>query len=755
MMNSAIHPAIRSSHHWLTRLLALFFILGVSYAAITPPFEPPDESSHLQVIHYIAQEHHLYAPVTPALRVMTGSDMATVLRPHIPPRYYTPPLYHILAAIVTSGIEMRDLSSRLIPNPVWDMGWAPQRNTDPWNKNFYVHLPGETLTESPTVRATILLRLCSLGLSIVTIICTYHIAHDIHPERPAFALGAAAFVALNPQFIFLSASVTNDPLLSAIFSLTLLLALRFMRTAANWGHWTALGALVGIGMLTKQSALLLLPLGGLAILGQKRPHSALPWKKILIDGFTFGLAAFIVCGGWYLLNMLNYDDPLGLQVHFGSAVPLRSFGFRQIRAIFETYWAGFGRALISAPTWVYWIISGVVGISCLGSLRSTLPNGNLQRLSPMSRRSLGILTVALVLNTISMVRWAIATGASFGRLLFPGIAATSILLAWGLDQWHRTAGFRIGMVVLTVLAITLATLTPWLLLKPAYASPLYTRALPQKATSANIAFDNGITLLGYEIQNHDLYPGDILPVSLYWRAISTPVQRYTVWIQLSPQDPTQRITEGDRWLGGTLYPSDFWRAGDTIRQKHQLQLPDETLTPGLYWIRLGLVDETGARITFADGNNMVSLGPWRVRTRSAIAKPTHHTQYFLGNDITLKGYDITALDASVIVTLTWTAKTPPPQDYSVFIHLMDENGDVIAQHDGPPVGGCYPTSWWLPGDSVTDPHILPLTVPLAANTVQLRVGMYDQITLTRLPAYNEKHLRLTDDIIVISLLPNP
>ncbi len=260
MCHSPIHLSSALPAHRLIALLTLFFVLGVVYALATPLFENPDESSHLQVIRYFAAERRLYAPAT-VQPPLTGADMAAMLRPHTPPLYYTPPLYHALAAILVGGIDMADLDSRLIPNPAWDAGWAPQRNADPWNKNMFVHLPGENWAASATFRATLLLRLLSLSFSLVTIVCTYHIARLIDPARPAFALGAAACVALNPQFIALSAGVTNDPLLIAIVSLATLGMLRLMGTAARWPHWVTLGALVGLGLLTKQTALLLLPLG--------------------------------------------------------------------------------------------------------------------------------------------------------------------------------------------------------------------------------------------------------------------------------------------------------------------------------------------------------------------------------------------------------------------------------------------------------------------------------------------------------------
>jgi len=742
MRHSQIHLSSASPAHRLIALLALFFVLGVVYALATPLFENPDESSHLQVIRYFAAERRLYAPAT-TTPPRTGADMAATLRPHTPPLYYAPPLYHALAAILVRGIGLDDLDSRLIPNPAWDAGWAPQRNADPWNKNMFVHLPGETWTDSATFRATLLLRLLSLSFSLVTIICTYHIARLICPARPAFGLGAAACVALNPQFIALSAGVTNDPLLIAIVSLATLLALRFMGTTARWPHWAALGALVGLGLLTKQTALLLLPLVGLAIIGQI-PRVSHPWRKASADALAYGGMAALVGGGWYIHNALRYSDLLGTQPHFESQIPLRGFGWQQIAAIFETYWGGLGWALLSLPRWAYILIAGMMALAVTGIARA-LWHGDAHRLAPLARRRLGLLAVLLMMNGAALVHWAIATGAPYGRLLFPSNVAIGVLVAWGLSRW-RSPGIRLSVALLAGIATT----TPWLLLAPAFASPLYTGSVPSTATPLQITFD-GITALAQETPDRDLRHGDALPVTLYWQAERAPSQQYSAWVQLSPLDPTQRVAQGDRWLGGTLYPSNRWRAGDVIRETYTLHLPVDMPAPALYWVRLGVVDATGTRVANDANTDMVSLGPWRVRTQRASSAPARQVNASLGEHITLRGYDV-ALTESLVVTLTWAATGVPPQESNVFVHLVDAEGALLAQHDGPPDQGRYPTQWWLRGDIIVDAHLLPLTAPLP-ETAYLRIGMYDPGTLIRLPAYDADGARLADDIVQLVVSP--
>ena len=89
----------------------------------------------------------------------------------------------------------------------------------------------------------------------------------------------------------------------------------------------------------------------------------------------------------------------------------------------------------------------------------------------------------------------------------------------------------------------------------------------------------------------------------------------------------------------------------------------------------------------------------------------------------------------------------------MFVHWVDEAGTIITQHDGPPSGGRYPTSWWLPGDEIPDRHTLTPTLSIS-NVANLRVGMYDPATAIRLPAYDADHQRLPDDAIPLQTPSN-
>ena len=78
------------------------------------------------------------------------------------------------------------------------------------------------------------------------------------------------------------------------------------------------------------------------------------------------------------------------------------------------------------------------------------------------------------------------------------------------------------------------------------------------------------------------------------------------------------------------------------------------------------------------------------------------------------------------LTLYWQALTPIEDDYTVFVHLLGEHERVIAQRDAPPGLGSQPTSCWVVGQMVTDPHLLALPPAVyAPDQAVWEVGLYE------------------------------
>lgn len=90
---------------------------------------------------------------------------------------------------------------------------------------------------------------------------------------------------------------------------------------------------------------------------------------------------------------------------------------------------------------------------------------------------------------------------------------------------------------------------------------------------------------------------------------------------------------------------------------------------------------------------------------------------------------------TVEVSLFWQARAPMEKDYMVFVHIVDQEGALVAQHDGPPAGGERPTSAWKYDEVVLDVHKIHLPSTLPAGNYEIRTGIYDLQTMERLPVW--------------------
>lgn len=87
---------------------------------------------------------------------------------------------------------------------------------------------------------------------------------------------------------------------------------------------------------------------------------------------------------------------------------------------------------------------------------------------------------------------------------------------------------------------------------------------------------------------------------------------------------------------------------------------------------------------------------------------------------------------TVRITLNWQAQRPAISDYTIFIHLLDTNGQIVAQGDGMPREGQRPTTAWQADEIILDDHFVVLPPGLPDGEFTLRVGWYDANTGQRL-----------------------
>jgi hypothetical protein len=134
---------------------------------------------------------------------------------------------------------------------------------------------------------------------------------------------------------------------------------------------------------------------------------------------------------------------------------------------------------------------------------------------------------------------------------------------------------------------------------------------------------------------------------------------------------------------------------------------------------------------------MEPLGPLVEITGPAISEPAEHpTDLALGDVLTLAGYSLDpgqAIAGSVMkVSLFWRVDRQPASDYHTYVHLLDAQGQPIAQSDRRPGEEYYPSSLWQPGETLLDVHDLSTPHDAYLDSVTLAAGAYEYPSLVPL-----------------------
>ena len=103
--------------------------------------------------------------------------------------------------------------------------------------------------------------------------------------------------------------------------------------------------------------------------------------------------------------------------------------------------------------------------------------------------------------------------------------------------------------------------------------------------------------------------------------------------------------------------------------------------------------------------------------------------------------------ATLRVSLFWHVEQPIEQNYSVFIHLLNADGRLLAQHDSWPADAHSPTSVLPPGTTVRDIHYLELSETAPPGAV-MRVGLYESTTGEQWMTQND------EEAVILSLYPD-
>jgi hypothetical protein len=212
--------------------------------------------------------------------------------------------------------------------------------------------------------------------------------------------------------------------------------------------------------------------------------------------------------------------------------------------------------------------------------------------------------------------------------------------------------------------------------------------------------------------------GDALPVTFYWEALDTTSQDFLSRLVLL-DDQDQIVTEQKTPPTRPDFGTSLWQVGDRWIGFGELPIPPD-LAGGQYTLAIGDPSRP-IRISAVQ-----VIAPERSFDAPALAHPL---DIQFGESIKLLGWDISDNQSTNRqLILYWQPLTLINQRYTVFVHVLDANGNLIAQRDSQPVNGARPTTSWLPPEAIADSY--DLTLPEGAAAV--RVGLYDPQTSHRL-----------------------
>ncbi len=684
----------------LAVILAAFVVLALVYAWATPPLEASDELWHFGLIDHLANTGSL--PVqTPGVETAWEQEGSQ------------PPLYYLIAAALVKPIDRADFDALRQPNPHAKAG-VPGASD---NKNLVLHdAPHPALVG--TALAVAILRFFGLLLGGVTVAAVYATALHVSSSRRV-AVVAAALTAFNPMFLFISASVNNDNLVTALGSLALWQTVVLLRDGFSPRRSLWLALLLACAALTKLSGLVLVPVVGLAALWVAyRGHNGRGF--IVLVGLT-AIAGLLIAGWWYARNLTLYHELFGTTTMVAVAGPRTApFTLQTLVDEFEgfriAYWGWFGAVdiLTFAP---YYPLMDALTVVALVGLALFIAQTRGRRLN------VWMLALAVLVGMIGVIGWTAQTYASQGRLLFPYVAAISTLLALGLDELFGRIRLRRLESVLAGAYGVFALIVALVSIAPVYAPPSPLAALPSSATPVFARFGD-VELVGYETADVRYQPGDDLPMTIYWRVVQPSSRDLSLYLHAI--DPSGAVLGRiDSFPGAGRLRTSTWQAGAIYADSYRIPLDRGAvgrfpLTVQVGWWHyasravIGPVDQSGAPLpsVILNAGGFVG-GP--SSDLPADLTPTERVTF--GNVIALTGYK---LDGDHL-TLAWEATGTPQDSDTVFVQVLDSAGKQVGQGDAPPD---LPTRYWRSGERYVTTHTISYPTPPAPGSYQIVVGWY-------------------------------
>jgi 4-amino-4-deoxy-L-arabinose transferase-like glycosyltransferase len=726
------------SHHRIAVGIAVgYLLLATLYSVVVPLFEASDELWHYPMVRYLAQNSLQLPPQDPANPGpwrQQGSQ---------------PPLYYMVAALLTAGINTDDIEAVRRINPHADIGVLRADR----NANMVVHrAEAEAFPWRGTTLAVHIARLFSVLLGLGTIIVSYLLGRELFPQEPLIALGAMALTAFLPMFLFISGSINNDNLSNFLGNLLTLQVVRLLKAEhPGLRQYALLGISAGCGLLAKLSIGFFIPiiaLGLLLVSWRQRD-----WHPLVIGGLVAGGLTIVIAGWWYLRNWQLYGDPSGLamflQMVGRRAIPANAAQLWAERESFLwAYWGFFGGVNVTLPGRVYSLFNVVGGVALVGAVGYAVSRlvGEQQRShavqSNSSQRSAFWLPALItliwpVLTFVSYLRWTAETPASQGRLIFVALSSITLWMAVGLVWLGRRRWRAIPLIGAAGFHAGVAALAPFLVIAPMYQQPTLTAlpSLPPDMMIFNEPAGSGrMALLNGSLRNPGpLLPGEDVLIDLQLGLIEPMSRDWSLFVHLLTPDGVI-VWQRDVYPGGgTLALSDL-REPVAWENPVAVNIPLNAYAPMTVSVEVGWYDlVSGERLATTDGAETLLIGRFELASPAdpeGLNLPNPIRLNF-GNQIELVGYSLSDLSPAagdtVELTLYWRALVPLTVDYKIFANILDRATLVkYAASDGMPDNWNRPTTTWQAGEIITDRHQLVVDPNAPPGIYETEIGWYQE-----------------------------
>ena len=533
---------------WQWLLPLLFFCIGLIYLYASPHFESPDSKYHNGMIKWIADNNGAL-PIQSAEHDELYAQEAS-----------QPPLYYFMMAPLWAALDTSDFADFYQTNPLAYIGNPARlgnRNVVFYRQPHPPDLRGSSL-------ALYIVRVLSLGMGAVSVFAIYQAARTLLPNRTGIVLLATALAAFNPQFVYISASVTNDNLVIALATLLTWQTLLMLRAGFQTRRNLILALLIALLTLSKLSGWVIVVTTIMAAIWTAYRHRQ--WRTLIAFGAMLLLLWLALAGWWYARNLALYGEL------FGTSAMLEHFGKRQVSlgqlvsdeftGLRFSFWGLFGWFSIFTHNLHY---RAMDILSLVGLIGLALHLLKIRRQSQM-RDAVIYLIATLALGVLSLIWWTSQTTGSQGRLVFPYLVPFCLLLAMGLSA------LRIPPLLIALPMLLFSIAAPFLYIIPAYDHPPALDNLPSRATPTFAQWE-GVTIVGYELPPPQRWsPGDEVPLTLYWRPLAQSSELQALFITLIDADGNKLATI-DSFPGWGTLPPTLWQPDLIYKDDYILQIP--------------------------------------------------------------------------------------------------------------------------------------------------------------------------------------